>query len=55
MCNCNIRLIFYLEGQPYRFIDSSRVRLRQGFEKYLASGAEYLSWLLIPPHSLCDK
>ena len=34
--------------------DSSR-HLRQGFEKYLASGAKYLSWLLIPPHSRCDK
>ena len=29
--------------------------LRQGFEKYLTSGAKYLSWLLIPPHSRCDK
>ena len=34
--------------------DSSR-HLRQGFEKYLTSGAKYLSWLLIPPHSRCDK
>ena len=43
------------DAASYRFIDSSRVRLRQGFEKYLTSGAKYLSWLLIPPHSRCDK
>ena len=38
-----------------RATQDSSLHLRQGFEKYLVSGAGYLSWLLIPPHSLCDK
>ena len=51
----SVGIIWWFISESVWWFKSNNKILRQGFEKYLTSGAKYLSWLLISPHSRCDK